>query len=655
MPQDSASPKLRLVRHCVVCYSVLVGAAALPALAESPSQLPTNRPALIPPPEVVLNRPPASKVPLALAMDTRGDLSLQDATIEKSLFSIAAIWKVNIVVGKDIKGTVSCVYHQAPLREVLDAILLANGYSYRAVGDSLVVQKASEVGSANPLFQSASIAITHSDVQEVVEGARLLLSQQGQLRALESAHSILVVDFADRVATIRDFVARMDVQAAKSTGGIPAESYKRLTTAYFHTQYIPVDNAREPLTTVLSQEGRVGTMPEENRLIVTDYASNIAMVKKVLEKIDRPLPQVRITALIYDVSLEDVEQLGLNWNSVAKGNNLDADGNPQQALTFVSNTLAPFGPTAAGGTATIQSLTRNFDITNVALLLQNANDARLLANPNVTVMENRVAEMNSVQEIPFQQLTQSGQGGGGTSAIATTAFKEVGIKLKVTPTIASDGTVQMDVQQEFSRLVSQNDNGPPTIDTRNASTVVRVSNRQTLVIGGLRQRSDTGTFNGIPFLKDVRYIGCLFRSRSTNVRESELLIFLMPEIVAYDEPGSSREFLSQETINCRLDRVPVAEGCGGPCGGNCGPGMETYHELVPLPPVEEGQQSVPSARFQQQPPSKLQVGAAKPFRSGFQDRYRAEGGTDESRQSLRGSNPQAKKAPSNPWQRLFGS
>ncbi|MCH8841255.1 MAG: hypothetical protein IH831_11405 [Planctomycetes bacterium] len=165
--------------------------------------------------------PPSAS--LARAMETRGDLSLQDATMEKALFTIGFSWHVNIVVGKDVQGTVSCIYQQAPLREVLDAILLANGYSYRAVGDSIVVQRANEVGSANPLFESAAIPITHSDLQEIADAAQLLISNQGQVQALESARSILVVDFADRVASIRQFVAQMDAAASRSTGGISTE------------------------------------------------------------------------------------------------------------------------------------------------------------------------------------------------------------------------------------------------------------------------------------------------------------------------------------------------------------------------------------------------------------------------------------------------
>lgn len=629
MLKREAKNTLRSIGHLRACLVALWCAitAWLPAVAQQPV---LTAPAA----------PPKPVVPLEQALETRGDLSLQNTSIQKALFTIGATWNVNIVVGKEVDGTVSCIYTQTPLREVLDAILLANGYSYRPVGQSLVVQKTQEVGSANPLFESAAISITHSDLQEVVEGARLLLSSQGQLQSMESANSILVVDFADRVESVRKFIEQMDAAAARTTGGVPAESYKRLQVAYFHTQYIPVDNAKPTLTAVLSSTGKLATMPAENRLVVVDYPSNVDMIRRVLEKIDRPRPQVRINGLIYDISLQDVEQIGINWNHSIHGNDVGADGTPDDAVTLDTTTMVPFTSGQPGGAFTIRSLSTNFDITAVVNLMQNANDARLLADPNVTVEENEMATMKSVQEIPFQQITQSELGG----QIGTTSFKPVGITLNVTPQIASDGTVKMLVKQEFSRLAGFTENDEvPIVDTRVAETSVRVCNKRTVVIGGLRQRSDTGDFNGIPFLKDVHLIGPLFRSRDTTVRESELLVFLQPEIVDYDQVMKAREYMAAETIGCRLDKIPLAEGCQGVCESQC-------YEPIPFPSVEdEATEQVPIQLPQQEMVD--QTTAHDPLRKDFDERYRTTGDSAPLRQTI-SEKEQAQK--SSAWKRFWG-
>jgi general secretion pathway protein D len=393
--------------------------------------------------------------------------------------------------------------------------------------------------------------------------------------------------------------------------------------------------------------GRVATMPRENRLVVVDFASNLDMARKLLERLDRPRPQVRITALIYDISLQDVEQLGLNWGSAGKGNTVDADGKANQALQFETTTLAPFSSGKAGGALTVRSLTRNFDLNTVLLLLQNANDARLLANPNVTVEDNELAEWKSVSEIPYQQITQSELGG----QIGTTAFKEAGITLRVQPQIAGDGTIEMMVEPEFSRLAGFTPTeDQPILDTRKATTRVRIANRQTLVLSGLRQRSDTGEFNGIPFLKDVKYVGSLFRSRNTNVRESELTVFIMPEIVCYDDAPAARQYQALETINCRLEGIPYAEGCQPPgCLDGCPAG-----EVLPLPPIDD-----PAPSEESQPPAQppTTVDATSPMRPPYDARFRADGAT-----SLRtavkkedAAKPEASKSKPPMWKRLFGS
>jgi general secretion pathway protein D len=597
------------------------------------------------PPEDMAPAPSESRPSLAVALDRPGDLTLRNMSMDAALLTIAETWKVNIVTGKQIEGAVNGTFQQTTLREILDAVLLANGYSYRAVGDSLVIQASETVGSANPLFQSLTIPIVHSNLAEVVEGAKLLVSAGGQIQAMPSARCLLVVDFADRVESIAAFVERLESAAAQHAGSAESGVGGRLQVEYFRTHFIPVGAAERPLLAVLSPMGRVATMARENRLLVVDYAANLEMARKVLDRIDRPRPQVRITALIYDLSLQDVEQLGLNWGSAGKGNTVNADGDANQALEFDTQTLAPFQAGEAGGTVTVRSLTRNFDLNAVAMLLQTASDARLLANPNVVVEDNEEAVWKSVSEIPYQQITQSELGG----QIGTTAFKEAGITLSVKPNIAGDGTIEMYVTPEFSRLEGFTpQENQPIIDTRKATTTVRIANRQTLVLSGLRQRSDTGEFNGIPWIKDVKFVGPLFRSRDTNVRESELIVFLMPEIVGYEEDMTMREAVALETVNCRLDAIPPAEGCEA---AGIGPDDCAGAELAPLPPVEG--EALPAAETPLPPTQPVPTAASgSAMRPAYEARFRATNGT-----ALRppaAQTPAPEKKPS-AWKRMFGS
>jgi hypothetical protein len=232
------------------------------------------------------------------------------------------------------------------------------------------------------------------------------------------------------------------------------------------------------------------------------------------------------------------------------------------------------------------ALSRHFDIAAVAVALQDAKDTRLLADPSVAVLENEQAVFKSVQEIPIQQLTQTAQAG----QIGTTAFREAGIKLTVTPKIAADGIIRMSVSPEFSRFVGTDSNGQPIIDTRFAETVLSAANRQTIVIAGLRQREDIGEFSGVPYLKDIRGVGKLFRSRDTRVRESELVVFISAEIISPADPLNHREAQIVDTVGCRLNQVTEAEGCPPPCDSSPAmpplrlpePELDYAEELPPL-------------------------------------------------------------------------
>ena len=194
-----------------------------------------------------------------------------------------------------------------------------------------------------------------------------------------------------------------------------------------------------------------------------------------------------------------------------------------------------------------------------------------------------------VTESPYQQLTQTGNGGN----IGTTAFREAGVTLNVSPKIANDGTLQLNVTPTFSRLAGFTTGSlpAPIIDKREASTTVRVVDGQTLVLGGLRQRADTRERRGVPYLKDAKHLGSLFRGRNDTVRESELVVFITPEIIMpADDRSKPREWAANARVRGELERIPVAPEMVWPnVYGNidCGGPAHVVHPVpVPQPAVE---------------------------------------------------------------------
>lgn len=488
------------------------------------------------------------------ALKQRGDLTLRDTSLAHALHTIGEIWNINVVIGSQVEGTINGTFRDAPLYDILDSILLLNGYGYRPVGDSLVIVSLAELGTANPMFRSETIALRHANASEIIPALQSLKSRGGSIQPIASANSLTVVDYPNHVKMIRDAAEQIDQVAANS--GVAPGSRVITDVLNYRPEYIDAKSLLEAIQSLISSDGRAAVVESENQVVVIDRPENLRMIHEMLQRLDIPKPQVRITALIYDIDLKDIESLGVNWDQTFVGRP-DASGNPQNLFGLKSALAIPAAAGDPTGIMTFQTLSSSINLTAVVDMVRQMDDSRLLADPNVVVVNREKASIQIVTEIPYQQLTQTSAGGN----IGTTAFREAGVMLTVLPRIAADGTIEMDVTPSFSRFTgySEGQNPQPIIDRRETTTTVRVGDGQVLVIGGLRQRIDIQNDNGIPYLKDLKYVGKLFRYRKTQVRESELVVFLRTEILPCAAPNlNCREQDALIESDTKLDAIPPA-------------------------------------------------------------------------------------------------
>jgi general secretion pathway protein D len=537
-------------------------------VAQSPEGPPIIGPALLGPPvamarvnkdagrgaEELPQAGAAENIDLQAKLRERGDLVLSETTLRQALFTISESWHINLVVGEDVSGQVNGVFKNAPLHEILHSILFANGYGYRVVGQGLVVMKLDRLGDSNPLFATEAIRLRVIKPEDIIEGAELLRSPQGKVKAIPSANALMVVDLPERIAIIRKFVSEVDDGMAGKAGAGAGVMERRIVQ--FVPQFTKAPLIKESIDTILSKDGKSVAIESENRIVVVDYPPNLDLAAAVMRELDVPRPQVRITALIYDVSMEDLERIGINWHHALKGRSLTVQGTPESMWAVDSLTTVPAAAGTPAATMTFMNLSRNFDIAATLNLLCESKDSQLLADPSITVVDREPATIQIVTEIPYQQLTQTQQGGN----IGTTAFREAGVTLKVIPHIALNETVQMEVTPTFSRLTgfTNGQNPQPIIDKREAQTTVRVLNQHWLVIGGLRQRTATKDDRAVPGLSGMKYLGALFRAHDYNFRESELVVFLRPEMVTPMYTGQLREEQILGNASSLLEQTPVA-------------------------------------------------------------------------------------------------
>jgi general secretion pathway protein D len=250
--------------------------------------------------------------------------------------------------------------------------------------------------------------------------------------------------------------------------------------------------------------------------------------------------QVLIEVLAAEVTLDDSTKLGLQW--ALQHGRFAASLTEPSATTLPSrppDLIPPFGTAlgALGGFNFFTFAAGEFLAAINALATENR--VNILSSPSVMTAENKKAVINVSRSVPIltsQQVPIGATPSGGQNqsivGTQTVEYKDAGIILTVTPRIGEQGTVALDVKQEF------NDVGPPVAPTgspeflkREAETSVVLLNNQTLVLGGLIQNRRSIVKSGIPFLVKIPVFGYLFGSTSEQLTKTELILLITPRVV----------------------------------------------------------------------------------------------------------------------------
>ncbi|MEI8344902.1 MAG: type II and III secretion system protein, partial [Candidatus Omnitrophota bacterium] len=161
-------------------------------------------------------------------------------------------------------------------------------------------------------------------------------------------------------------------------------------------------------------------------------------------------------------------------------------------------------------------------------------DTRVIARPRLMVTNNEEANIHIGDTIPYVTSTTTGTGDTATVSEQIN-FIDVGIKLKVKPTINDEGFVTMKVRPEISSRTKDvtTPQGAliPQVNTTFVETVSIVKDGYTVIIGGLKQVQNTNSTKGLPGMMDMPVAGAFFRNEAKNLMDSEIAIFLTPHIV----------------------------------------------------------------------------------------------------------------------------
>ncbi len=476
------------------------------------------------------------------------NLNVVNADIRDILNYITEQDGVNVVIDSSVGAVpVTVNVQDVPWNVALDAVLKANRLGIESSGNIL------RVATTEVLAREAS-------TQKIINDSRLDASP-------------LVTEF------IRLNYARASgtlAQAAGSTGAFSGGSTNLsfsggaggdATGGSGDQGLLPIISRR------LSRRGGIEVDGRSNTLIITDVKENIESIRQLVAILDQPEPQVEIETRIVIAQRNFSRDLGaqlsagvLNLGRGGLGNisNLPSaptttgsgsgsgtgsgsgsgasstgTSGPKPFGVFggLSGTPQPIPALAAAAASTVIGLTTGLfgtaQISALLTLAESRGQAKTVATPRVTALNNRPAQIESGSQIPVQ-TTQAASG----TAVVTTTFVSVPLRLSITPQITDVGTVVLRVTIENNTInTGIAVGGVPGIDTQRMQSEVLVPDGGTTVMGGVLADTEGETQQRTPGLASIPVLGNLFKRKLTTRQSSEILFFISPHIYRPDYQG----------------------------------------------------------------------------------------------------------------------
>jgi type II secretion system protein D len=277
--------------------------------------------------------------------------------------------------------------------------------------------------------------------------------------------------------------------------------------------------------------GRVRVVPDlrSNSLLITGNLHFFPQMLKLINELDAPTPQVLIEARIIEVESDFRDKLGVRWSP---DRNSFTQEDMEDSLLVQSGT--DYKQFFAGGKGVFDA---SVDINVLIQFLRKNTDAKILAEPQLSVADNELAKLFVGSQVPFLSGSLNTVEGGQNQSFD---YRDVGVILEIIPHINSSDEVALKIRAESSSIRSgQTLFGAFILDTRNFKTDLIVKDKETVVLGGIIQREQSDINRKVPGLGSIPGLGWAFRKKDKVAREVELIVFLTPRITR--SPAQAKE------------------------------------------------------------------------------------------------------------------
>ncbi len=299
-----------------------------------------------------------------------------------------------------------------------------------------------------------------------------------------------------------------------------------LETAMFDVNYADLASIVTQFNALKTDRGMITQDQRTNKIIVKDVKTAIEDMRNILKSLDIPEKQVMIEARIVEASSTFTQSLGVNWGIHYRDGSAAIAGINAFDTSFggLANNVAPTSGVSGnpGATAGISfgTLSSNIKLDMRLNAAVAAGLVRIVSTPRVATLNHKSAKITQGQQIPYTS---------STSDKIETKFVEAALALEVTPHINPNGTIVMKIDAKNDAPGSTG--SPPPINKKQATTEMMLRDGETTVIGGIYVERETGGEEGVPLMKDIPWLGNLFKSTDTKRSKDELLIFITPRII----------------------------------------------------------------------------------------------------------------------------
>ncbi|OHB69569.1 MAG: hypothetical protein A2W17_11605 [Planctomycetes bacterium RBG_16_41_13] len=447
------------------------------------------------PPALVIKPPPQrekmEELVVPMIEDRKGTeklitFSLRDADIRETMLSLSRTIGCNVTLDPDITGKATVDVKDVTLPEALDTILTPLNLQYRKENNVIRISK------------------------------------------LTPETRFFKVNYIDVVRTGSSNLTTF-LNVASGGGGGGAISSMSMSDVW--------KDLESGIKGLLSEKGILLINKSSGIVMVTDIPSNLKKVATYLEKIEGSIQrQVMIQARIVAVTLTKEFQMGIDWSKISSISGIKGE---------VSQSLSP-------STGLFQIGLSEGDFSLLFDAMSTQGKVNILSSPRISTLNNQKAAIKVVKSDVFFEVQRELDKDARTTTTSTTSkIVDIGIILEVTPQISGDGQIIMDIHPIITEKAgeatfeSEDINiSTPIITVREANTVVKAQDGQTMVIAGLIQEKADVQKRKVPFLGDIPGLGVLFGQTKNSSEKNELVIFLTPTILA----GKNIDELTQEEL-----------------------------------------------------------------------------------------------------------